>query len=102
MNDTIVAIVTALGSVGIVRLSGARSLAIAQKLFRTKSSWESHRVLYGRVVEPQSDRVVMKRLFYLWLVPGPTQRKMWWNFNATAAWWLGNRFCSYVLRRERG
>ncbi|MCA1903424.1 MAG: tRNA uridine-5-carboxymethylaminomethyl(34) synthesis GTPase MnmE [Cyanobacteria bacterium KgW148] len=62
MNDTIVAIVTALGSVGIVRLSGARSLAIAQKLFRTKSSWESHRVLYGRVVEPQSDRVVDEAL----------------------------------------
>jgi tRNA modification GTPase len=52
VDDTIVAIVTALGSVGIVRLSGSRSVDIAKQLVRTKASWESHRVLYGRVIEP--------------------------------------------------
>ncbi len=53
LSDTICAIATAVvpqqGSVGIVRLSGTASLAIAQQVFRPagKPLWESHRLLYG-------------------------------------------------------
>ena len=57
-EDTIVAIATAIvpqqGSIGIVRLSGARSLPIAQALFVTKASWLSHHVLYGHIVHPHT------------------------------------------------
>ena len=51
-GETIVAIATAImpqqGSVGIVRLSGAKSLAIAKTLFHSpgKQEWSSHRILY--------------------------------------------------------
>ncbi|MGK7909198.1 MAG: tRNA uridine-5-carboxymethylaminomethyl(34) synthesis GTPase MnmE [Synechococcus sp.] len=55
--DTIAAISTAIvpaqGSVGIVRLSGQNSLAIAQQVFvpAGKPPWESHRILYGTIVD---------------------------------------------------
>jgi tRNA modification GTPase len=62
VEDTIVAIVTALGSVGIVRLSGSRSVAIAQQLFRTKAKWESHRVLYGHVLDPVTGQLIDEAL----------------------------------------
>ncbi|MFS8830604.1 tRNA uridine-5-carboxymethylaminomethyl(34) synthesis GTPase MnmE [Synechococcus sp. R8-2] len=54
LADTIAAIATAVvpeqGSVGIVRLSGSRSLSIVQAIFtpaRRSAVWESHRLLYG-------------------------------------------------------
>lgn len=54
LADTIAAIATAVvpeqGSVGIVRLSGSRSLSIVQAIFtpaRRNAVWESHRLLYG-------------------------------------------------------
>jgi tRNA modification GTPase trmE len=62
VEDTIVAIVTALGSVGIVRLSGSRSVAIAQQVFRTKAKWESHRVLYGHVLDPVTGQLIDEAL----------------------------------------
>ncbi|MEM8502009.1 MAG: tRNA uridine-5-carboxymethylaminomethyl(34) synthesis GTPase MnmE [Cyanobacteria bacterium P01_D01_bin.1] len=53
--ETIVAIATAIvpqqGSIGVVRLSGLDSIAIAQHLFHAPGhqQWESHRILYGHV-----------------------------------------------------
>jgi len=57
--ETIVAIATAIvpqqGSVGIVRLSGLDSIAIAQQIFHAPGhqQWESHRILYGHVQDDQ-------------------------------------------------
>ncbi|MFN3361781.1 MAG: tRNA uridine-5-carboxymethylaminomethyl(34) synthesis GTPase MnmE [Pseudanabaenaceae cyanobacterium] len=62
MQDTIVAIVTALGSVGIVRLSGREAVTIAQAIFQTKGKWESHRVLYGQIVDPDKQRTIDEAL----------------------------------------
>lgn len=63
-GETIAAIATAIvpaqGSVGIVRLSGLTALATARKLFQAPGQqlWESHRVLYGHVVDPATgDRI---------------------------------------------
>lgn len=58
LADTIVAIATAVvpdqGSIGIVRLSGSLSLAIAQKIFQPKrSNWQSHHFLYGWIQNAQ-------------------------------------------------
>jgi tRNA modification GTPase len=58
LADTIVAIATAVvpaqGSIGIVRLSGSLSLAIAQKIFHPcRPQWQSHQFLYGWIQNAQ-------------------------------------------------
>ena len=78
--DTIAAIATAIvpqqGSVGIIRLSGSRAMAIAQALFRApgRQSWQSHQILYGHVCQPQAGQVqdgkiVDEALLLLMLAP---------------------------------
>ncbi len=74
-QETIAAIATAIvpqqGSVGIVRLSGADSVAIAQTLFHApgRQVWESHRILYGYVRHPQTRAIVDEALLMLMLAP---------------------------------
>ncbi len=74
-GETIVAIATAIapqqGSVGIVRLSGAEAVAIAHTLFYVpgQQPWESHRILYGQVRDPQTGRPVDEALLLLMLAP---------------------------------
>ncbi|HOR41850.1 MAG TPA: tRNA uridine-5-carboxymethylaminomethyl(34) synthesis GTPase MnmE [Atribacterota bacterium] len=63
-GDTIVAISTppGIGGIGIVRLSGPRSIEIASKIFRYKGNkrknleeFHSHRIYYGTIVAPGKD-----------------------------------------------
>ncbi|MEL6468633.1 MAG: tRNA uridine-5-carboxymethylaminomethyl(34) synthesis GTPase MnmE [Cyanobacteria bacterium J06623_4] len=74
-SETIAAIATAIvpqqGSVGIVRLSGTRAIAIAQQLFRAPGHqpWESHRILYGYVQAPESPTPVDEALMLLMKSP---------------------------------
>ena len=60
--DTIAAISTPLGegAIGIVRLSGTESFAIAQKIFKGKdlSKVASHTLNYGHIVDPQTGKVM--------------------------------------------
>ncbi|GGE27419.1 tRNA uridine-5-carboxymethylaminomethyl(34) synthesis GTPase MnmE [Streptococcus himalayensis] len=60
--DTIVAISTPLGegAIGIVRLSGTESFAIAQKIFKGKNLAEvaSHSLNYGHIVDPRTQQVL--------------------------------------------
>ena len=73
--DTIAAIATAVapgeGSVAIVRISGPGAEAIGQQLFVApgRQSWESHRVLYGHVVDPASQQRVDEALLLLMRAP---------------------------------
>jgi tRNA modification GTPase len=75
LGDTIAAIATAIvpeqGSVGIVRLSGDRAMAIAQSLFYTpgQQAWSSHRILYGYVRHPETQHVVDEALLLIMLAP---------------------------------
>ncbi|OOV35456.1 tRNA uridine-5-carboxymethylaminomethyl(34) synthesis GTPase MnmE [Candidatus Synechococcus spongiarum LMB bulk15M] len=65
-GSTIAAVATAVaagvGSVAIVRISGPQAQAVGQRVFRPTGKrqpvWESHRVLYGHVVEPASGQVL--------------------------------------------
>ena len=64
MNDTIAAIATPVGEsgIGIVRISGRRALSTANKIFLSKdkkepSSFRSHTVHYGWIVEKAKQRV---------------------------------------------
>lgn len=75
LGDTIAAIATAIvpeqGSVGIVRVSGNQALAIARSLFYApgQQTWESHRILYGYIRQPQTQQVIDEALLLLMLAP---------------------------------
>ena len=74
-GDTIAAIATAVapgqGGVAIVRLSGGSAEAIGRRLFVAPGHqlWESHRVLYGHVVDPASGERVDEALLLLMRAP---------------------------------
>jgi tRNA modification GTPase len=74
-QDTIVAIATAIvpqqGSIGIVRLSGSESLLIAQKLFHSpgKQPWESHRIVYGYIRHPNTNKLIDEALLLIMKAP---------------------------------
>ena len=75
LPDTIAAIATAVapgaGSVAIVRLSGSAAEPIGRRLFRAPGEqvWESHRVLYGHVLDPASGERVDEVLLLLMHAP---------------------------------
>ena len=60
--DTIAAISTPLGegAIGIVRLSGTDSFAIAKKIFKGKdlSKVASHTLNYGHIIDPQNQEIL--------------------------------------------
>ena len=74
-TDTIAAIATAVapgeGSVAIVRISGPQAEGIGRQLFAApgQQSWDSHRVLYGHVVDPASGERVDEALLLLMRAP---------------------------------
>ncbi|MFM8936957.1 MAG: tRNA uridine-5-carboxymethylaminomethyl(34) synthesis GTPase MnmE, partial [Vulcanococcus sp.] len=74
-DDTIAAIATAVaageGSVAIVRLSGPQADAIGRRVFRAPGAqpWDSHRVLYGHVIDPASGERVDEALLLLMRAP---------------------------------
>ncbi|MFM6194022.1 MAG: tRNA uridine-5-carboxymethylaminomethyl(34) synthesis GTPase MnmE [Planktothrix sp.] len=74
-GETIVAIATAIvpqqGSVGIVRMSGTESQAIAKQLFYSpgRQTWESHRILYGYIRHPKTQKTIDEALLLLMLSP---------------------------------
>ncbi len=74
-GTTIAAIATAIvpqeGSIGIVRLSGSEAVEIAKRLFDApgQQGWDSHRVLYGHVHDPQTQQVIDEALLLLMLAP---------------------------------
>jgi tRNA modification GTPase len=73
--DTIAAIATAVapaqGSVAIVRLSGPLAEPIGRRLFRAPGHqiWDSHRVLYGHVVDPITGARLDEALLLLMRAP---------------------------------
>jgi tRNA modification GTPase len=75
LGTTIAAIATAIvpqqGSIGIVRLSGDEAVAIAQQLFMAsgQQQWESHRILYGYIRNPQTQQLIDEALLLLMLAP---------------------------------
>ena len=74
-TDTIAAIATAVapgeGSVAIVRLSGPEAEAIARRLFVAPGDqpWDSHRILYGHVLDPDTGERIDEALLLLMRAP---------------------------------
>lgn len=88
----------------IVRISGPGAEAIGQQLFVApgRQSWESHRVLYGHVVDPASQQRVDEALLLLMRAPAASPGKTWWNCTAMAAWWRCSGCWSWCWRLGRG
>ncbi|WP_028841022.1 tRNA uridine-5-carboxymethylaminomethyl(34) synthesis GTPase MnmE [Thermodesulfobacterium hveragerdense] len=62
-EDTIAAISTPLGrgAIGVIKISGESALSILKQIFKTKKpqpSFQSHRLYYGFIVDPETERVV--------------------------------------------
>lgn len=74
-TGTIAAIATAVvpqqGSVGIVRVSGSEALLIANSIFQApgKQVVESHRILYGYIRHPQTQKLVDEALLLVMKAP---------------------------------
>ncbi|MEL7036346.1 MAG: tRNA uridine-5-carboxymethylaminomethyl(34) synthesis GTPase MnmE [Cyanobacteria bacterium J06592_8] len=74
-GETIAVIATAIvpqqGSIGIVRLSGSQSIAIAKQLFHAPGHqpWETHRILYGYIRHPDTQQLVDEALLLLMFAP---------------------------------
>ncbi|MGB6300040.1 MAG: tRNA uridine-5-carboxymethylaminomethyl(34) synthesis GTPase MnmE [Rivularia sp. (in: cyanobacteria)] len=74
-TGTIAAIATAVvpqqGSVGIVRVSGEEALQIAESIFHApgKQSVESHRIVYGYIRHPQTQKLVDEALLLIMKAP---------------------------------
>ncbi|MHB8171699.1 MAG: tRNA uridine-5-carboxymethylaminomethyl(34) synthesis GTPase MnmE [Thermincolia bacterium] len=65
INDTIVAIATALGEggIGIVRVSGPQAIALVDKVFTSPkgvnlTSLEGYRMVYGNIKDPRQEKVI--------------------------------------------
>ncbi len=74
LEDTIVAIATppGAGAIGIVRLSGPLSEAIAQRIFRSKravSSFKSHHLYYGHIIDPDPGEAIDEVMIALFRAP---------------------------------
>lgn len=76
IDDTIAAISTPIGAagIGIVRISGKNAVEIAKKLFRPGKAGaldniESHKLVYGYLVEPETENVVDEVLLSVMLAP---------------------------------
>jgi len=74
LNDTITAIVTAMGAagVGIIRISGPDAIKIADKTFKGKSRLieaKTHSVNYGKVYDYKDDRIIDEALYLVMKEP---------------------------------
>jgi tRNA modification GTPase len=88
LDDTIAAIATPLGegAIGIVRVSGPEAIAIAEKIFvsRTGVDWRrqgSHRLFYGLVVDPDTGQPVDEVLLGVMYAPRTFTREDVVEFN---------------------
>ncbi|MEA3454063.1 MAG: tRNA uridine-5-carboxymethylaminomethyl(34) synthesis GTPase MnmE, partial [Candidatus Caldatribacteriota bacterium] len=89
-NDTIAAISTPIGEsgIGIVRISGPKTLEIAQEVFRDKNlnktkikSFFSHTVHYGFVIDPKSGEKIDEVILVLMKKPQTYTREDTVEFN---------------------
>ncbi|ABO51824.1 tRNA modification GTPase trmE [Desulforamulus reducens MI-1] len=65
LDDTIVAIATALGegSIGVIRMSGPDAITIGKKVFRPKynKEWyqkDNYKIIYGHVINPETGEII--------------------------------------------
>jgi tRNA modification GTPase len=99
--DTIAAISTPPGEagLGIVRLSGPRAAAIARKIFRPHrphSSWRSHQLYLGQIIDPQGE--IIDEVLLTWMqAPHTYTREDVVEINCHSGYGVLSRLLSLVL-----
>ena len=91
-NDTIVAISTppGEGGIGIIRISGENSGIVASKLFKcakkdlTVENFESHKVVYGKIVDEKGNVIDEALCIAMWAPKFLYKRKCGGN---SKSWW---------------
>ena len=118
-NATITAIATPVGrgGIGIIKLSGSRALAIAAAIFsparsdtaahfepirsskaNTGSDFQSHRLYYGHIIEPDSRRIIDEVLISVMKAPRSYTREDVVEINAHGGQVAVNAILELVLR----
>ncbi len=74
MENTIVAISTAMGNggIGIVRMSGEKSFEILDKIFRPKNNdgfIKGYQIKYGNIIDPKNEEIVDEVLISYFVAP---------------------------------
>jgi tRNA modification GTPase len=101
-EDTIAAIATPAGAggIGIIRLSGGRSIEIAQKIFRSRSGscgFESHRLYLGHICEPEGGNVIDQVLISCMRAPHSYTREDVVEINSHSGFFLLAKILQTVL-----
>ncbi|MBW1976792.1 MAG: tRNA uridine-5-carboxymethylaminomethyl(34) synthesis GTPase MnmE [Deltaproteobacteria bacterium] len=103
-EDTIAAIATPVGQagIGIIRISGPRSLEIARKVFCPKKdiqTFESHRLYLGHVKDPASGRVLDEVLISFMKAPHTYTREDVVEINCHSGYLLLAKVLEIILNQ---
>ena len=87
------------GSVAIVRISGPQAESIGRRLFVApgQQSWDSHRVLYGHVVDPATGERIDEALLLLMRAPRSFTRETVVELQGHGGLLAGQRVLALVL-----
>lgn len=101
--DTITAISTPLGegAIGIVRLSGTDTLAIAQSVFKGKNLEQvaSHTINYGHIVDPNTGTIVDEVMVSVMLAPKTFTRENVVEINTHGGIAVTNEILQLLIRQ---
>ncbi|MEW6482664.1 MAG: tRNA uridine-5-carboxymethylaminomethyl(34) synthesis GTPase MnmE [bacterium] len=100
MHDTICAISTPIGEagIGIVRISGGESLKIAKRIFRSKNKLTSHRLIYGKIIDPDSNCIIDEALLCYMKAPKTYTREDVVEINLHSGFAVLSEVLSLVLK----
>ena len=92
LDDIIAAISTPIGTggIGIVRMSGAGCIALADTLFRGKTPLgekTSHTLSYGRIINGADGEIIDEVLVSVMKSPQTYTKEILWKSTATAGRW---------------
>ncbi|MEW6102818.1 MAG: tRNA uridine-5-carboxymethylaminomethyl(34) synthesis GTPase MnmE [bacterium] len=100
MDDTICAISTPIGEggIGIVRISGRYSLKIAKRIFRSKNKLVSHKLVYGKIIDPSSNCIIDEALLVFMKKPKTYTREDIIEINVHSGFAILSEVLSLVLK----
>ncbi len=102
-NDTIAAIATPYGmaGIGIIRISGPLSLAVAERLFRSSKdrSIKSHRLYHGHLIDPSSNEAIDEVLLSFMKAPHTYTREDIVEINSHSGPVLLSRILQLILEQ---
>ena len=103
MENTIVAISTAMGNggIGIVRMSGEKSFEILEKIFRPKNKdafIKGYQIKYGNIVDPRNEEIIDEVLVSYFVAPKSYTLRICVRLILTEVWLLKKGYWSFVWK----